>query len=112
MSHSSVRRLSTAIAATAIILTAGASAGQRSETEREVLARAIVELDLISSVIADAERRVDPEARIYFDYRLLRAEILELRSGISEYVEGDRLQPRSIDPLAADYVRYRGAGER
>ena len=78
---------------------------RRSDTEREVLARVVQELALLDEIVSDAERRADPQARLYLDYPALHAELIEVRLGIEEYIEGNRLQPREIAPLSTDYSR-------
>ena len=103
-SYSVYRRILIAIAIVMLASVAAADA-RRSESEREVLARAVQELDLIDAILADAERRVDSNARIYFDYGQLRSELAAVKGGVSEYVGGDRLQPRAIESLTATYTR-------
>ena len=98
------------VAAMAAVLTVSivTAEARRSETEREVLARAVQELELIDAILADAERRANVSTRIYFDYGQLREELAAVKGGISEYVGGDRLQPREIAPLSASYTRITG----
>lgn len=105
--RSLVRKTLLAMAITAAVPAIGADA-RRSETEREALARAVQELQLIDAILADAERRIDAEARIYFDYSQLRSDLDAVKAGIAQYVDGERAQPREIPPIAADYVRMQG----
>lgn len=80
---------------------------QASIGERETLALALAELRAIERLLADAERRATPNARLVFDYEALRAELSLVRGGIAQYLGGERTQPRRFEPLSADYSGLR-----
>ena len=80
---------------------------QASISERETLALALAELRAIERLLADAERRATPDARLIFDYDALRAELSLVRGGIAQYLGGERTQPRRFEPIGADYTGLR-----
>ena len=75
------------------------------ESEREVLARIVLELHLIEDLVAKADQRKPTQARITFDYAQLVFELNTVRDGIAAYLKGPRLQPRSFAPLNAEYTQ-------
>lgn len=79
-------------------------ADQSAEAEREALARALQEFQVIERLIADAEARRLSGARVYFDYDALRAELTQVKLGIRQYLHEPRPQPRTFEPLEASYV--------
>lgn len=81
--------------------------GQSAETEREVLARVVHEIRAIEALIAKADQRKLTGARVSFDYSQLLAELNAVSEGIEEYISGTRLQPRTFEPLRAEYTRVK-----
>jgi RAQPRD family integrative conjugative element protein len=75
------------------------------ETERTELARLIHELEQLEHVIKQAEAQADSAQRIQFQYNWLRNDLARLKAGIREYLETVPLTPRTITPLAGDYIR-------
>lgn len=81
------------------------SSGAPSDTERADLARLIHELDTLKPLLAKAERDRNPDARVRFQYRWLRADLAKIKRGIHAYLDGTRDLPRSIKPLQGDYAQ-------
>ena len=80
---------------------------QGAESEREVLARVVHELRVIEALVAKADQRKPTAARVSFDYKQLLLELNAVSEGIEEYINGARMQPRSFEPLRAEYTRVR-----
>ena len=74
------------------------------ETEREMLARALTEFRAIERLVALAEAERVESNRIHFDYNALRADLLRVQIGIREYLDDQRMQPRTFEQLEASYV--------
>jgi RAQPRD family integrative conjugative element protein len=74
-------------------------------TERTELARLIHELEQIERVIQLAESAADSSQRVHFQYDWLRNDLARLKAGIRAYLETVPLTPRTIPPLAGDYIR-------
>lgn len=76
-----------------------------SASEREVLAYTLEEFVALERLLIEAERRAEPDARIFIDYAALRRDLQEVKLGIRQYLGEERPQPRAFVPLEADYVR-------
>lgn len=79
------------------------SVSTRLETEAEVLARLVAELDALTLIIDKAQSRADRTERHFFDYGLLRHEVSAVKTGVQEYLGGVRQQPRDAASLKATY---------
>jgi len=75
------------------------------ETEKTELARLIHELEQLERLIRQAEASAESSARVHFQYDWLRADLARVRAGIREYLETVPLVPRTVTPLAGDYIR-------
>ncbi len=87
------------------LLLMSAGTGHASESEHDVLARIAHEIELLEPLIAEAEMRADPGARIKFRYDWLRQDLDRVRRGILDHVEAPRPEPRRVAPLRGDYRR-------
>lgn len=76
-----------------------------AEVERTELARLIHELEQLERVVQQAETSADSTQRIHFQYGWLRNDLARVKAGIREYLETVPLAPRTIAPLAGDYIR-------
>ena len=76
-----------------------------AETERTELARLIHELEQLERLIEQAEAAADSAQRIHFQYDWLRTDLARVRAGIRDYLESVPLTPRTVTPLAGDYIR-------
>jgi len=76
-----------------------------SESERAALSRMIDELDRLEVLVAEAESKANPDARIRLRYDWLREDLARVRRGIESHVNAARSEPRSIPPLRGDYRR-------
>ena len=76
-----------------------------AESERAELARLIDELEQLERVIREAEAAADSAQRIHFQYGWLRTDLARVKAGIREYLESVPLTPRTVTPLAGDYIR-------
>ncbi len=94
-----------ALAALAALLAIAAPAFAADDGEREALARLAHEIELLEPLIAEAEMRADPAARVRFRYDWLRQDLARVRRGILDHVEAPRAEPRRVAPLRGDYRR-------
>lgn len=84
-----------------ISLSAVASASNFAE--RESLAKLIHEIDGLSSLVDEAQGRANPDSRIRFQYNLLRKDLMMMKLGIQEHLDGPTIEPRNYAPLSGDY---------
>jgi len=75
--------------------------------ESTQLALALKQLDGIQASLERAQQSADtePQSRYYFDYQQAQQDIRAIRQGIHRYLSPSRAQPRTIQPLSADYQR-------
>ena len=76
-----------------------------SETEREALTRLVQELQLLIPIVDRAERHAGPQRRVQFRYDWLRKDLERVSTGIRDYLEDSRLEPRVVEPLRGEYQR-------
>ena len=76
-----------------------------ADTERQVLARIIHEIEILKPLLAEAKAAADPDSRIQFRYDWLKKDLERVRQGIQEHIDAPRAEPRSVAPLRADYRR-------
>jgi len=76
-----------------------------AQTERTELARLIHELEQLERLIEQAEAAAESSQRIHFQYDWLRGDLARVRAGIRGYLESVPLTPRTVTPLAGDYIR-------
>jgi len=97
------------IAVTVVYMTAGLAASPvwatDSTSERSELQRLIHELEQIEVRIQAAEASAISSQRIHFQYQWLRSDLARVKAGIREYLDTVPLAPRSVPPLAGDYIR-------
>ncbi len=74
-----------------------------ADAEREVLARIIHELELLTPLLAEAQAAADADARIRFRYDWLKKDLERVRQGIEEHIDAPRAVPRAVAPLRGDY---------
>ncbi|MCB1735671.1 MAG: RAQPRD family integrative conjugative element protein [Gammaproteobacteria bacterium] len=74
-----------------------------AETEDEVLARVLHELEAIDHLIVDASNRADEGAVSQLDYPALRHDLRTIRLGIEEFLLVPRNRIRAIPPLRGVY---------
>ena len=74
------------------------------ELEAQYLASVYSQLDVLSSLILDAERQQDIDQRIMFDYLKLRGDIKTMRDSLLDYQDATLLEPRTIAPIDGDYI--------
>jgi RAQPRD family integrative conjugative element protein len=73
--------------------------------ERESLAKLVHELDGLSALVDEAQGRANPDNRIRFQYNQLRKDLMMMRLGIQEHLDGPTIEPRNYAPLSGDYRR-------
>ena len=76
-----------------------------ADAERESLAKIIHELNVLESLIKQAEANADQDSRVRFRYDWLREDLKQIRDGIQSHIDSPRAQPRSFPPLRGDYRR-------
>ncbi len=76
-----------------------------ADAERETLTRLVHELELLATLLAEAEAAADPDARIRFRYGWLKRDLERVRQGIKEHIDAPRAEPRTVLPLRGDYRR-------
>ena len=88
-----------------LVLIVYSSAQADVESEREILAHLVHELDVLETLIEQAERAADPDARVRFRYDWLRQDLKRVRQGVDEHINARRTGPRTVKPLRGDYRR-------
>lgn len=88
-----------------LVLLVNSPAHGDADSEREMLARLVYELDVLEALIDRAEGGADPDARIRFRYDWLRQDLERVRRGIKEHIDAPRNEPRAVKPLRGDYRR-------
>lgn len=73
--------------------------------ERGELARLLHELEQLETRIQAAESEASSTQRVHFQYAWLRVDLARVKLGIREYLETMPLAPRTVPPLAGDYIR-------
>lgn len=86
-------------------LALASTANANNFAERESLAKLVHELDGLSALVDEAQGRANPDNRVRFQYNQLRKDILMMRLGIQEHLDGPTIEPRSYAPLSGDYRR-------
>jgi len=76
-----------------------------ADAERESLAKILHELNVLESLIKQAEANADQDSRVRFRYDWLRQDLKQIRDGIQSHIDSPRAQPRSFPPLRGDYRR-------
>lgn len=76
-----------------------------TDAEREALAKVLHEIEMLNSLITEAEAAADPDARIRFQYAWLRADLATIRQGIEVHLKAPRQEPRTWPALRGDYRR-------
>lgn len=82
---------------------APADPAPQAETENEVLARILHELEAIDELVVDASNRADTGAVSQMDYPALRHDLRTIRLGIEDFLLVPRNRTRSIPPLRGVY---------
>jgi RAQPRD family integrative conjugative element protein len=78
-----------------------------TELENAALARVITVLNSLTPLINEAERQQDKNARIQFQYKQLRNDINQIKSGIAEKLQTQTIEPRTIKSIDGDYLVQR-----
>ena len=73
--------------------------------ETRTLQRLLMELERMDALVIEASRHADPDARMRFDYQLLRRDMQLIVRGIEAHIRAESQSPPSIEPIAGDYVR-------
>ena len=61
-------------------------------------------LSQINPLINLAKQQEDPNARVKFQFEVLREDIARIQSGISQALNRVSIQPRTVAPLVGDYL--------
>ena len=82
-------------------------------SEQSELAQAVRQLNAAEQALMRAQNqaRTEVKHRFYFDYPSARADINKVRSGINNYINSERAQPRNpkqLKNLSGDYERNQG----
>ena len=73
--------------------------------EARTLKRLLIELRRIDSLVIEASYHADPDARMRFDYELLRRDIRRISNGVEAHVRAEALIPPRLEPISGDYHR-------
>jgi RAQPRD family integrative conjugative element protein len=68
------------------------------------LVRVSTILNQINPLINLAQKQQDPNARIQFQFDVLRSDIANIQAGIAQAVNHVSIQPRMVQPLSGDYL--------
>lgn len=76
-----------------------------TQLEGEALQRFVDELDILLSIINEAERHQRPEQRLPFKYDKLKEDIAALKAGVLKYLQTKSTAPRAAknDVFEGDY---------
>lgn len=96
------RELLTAVLAASLSVCVRASAD--ADLERDHLAALLRQLDVLDR-LAQQSTLGSSAGRYHFDFARLRNDIARMRTGIEEYLNPRRAQPRDPTTLSADYRR-------
>ena len=88
-----------------VVAAAFATAASATEAEREVLARLVHELEVLETLVSEAERAADLTGRYSFQYPWLREDLTRVRLGIESHLGAPRREPRVFPALRGDYQR-------
>ena len=82
-------------------------------SEQSELTQAVRQLNAAEQALMRAQNqaRTEVKHRFYFDYPSARADINKVRSGINNYINSERAQPRNpkqLKNLSGDYERNQG----
>ena len=86
----------------ACALLSGPAAASEEALEREHLAAAIRQLNLLDTLSSPPASSL-PGTRYHFDYRRLAEDIQRIRAGIQDYLTPQRAQPRDLSQIAETY---------
>lgn len=87
------------------VMLASAGAWADDDGERAALTRLVHEIEALEPLIAEAQARSNPDARIKFHYGWLRNDLAKVKLGVREHIEHPRSEPRTFPPLEGDYRR-------
>lgn len=73
--------------------------------ERAALASLLHELQVLETLIANAEAQREKDTRIQFRYDWLRQDIDRIKTGLRAHINAPRIEPRNFPPLRGDYRR-------
>lgn len=75
--------------------------------ESTQLALALKQLDGVKTSLerAQSNASTDPQSRYFFDYQQVQQDIAIVEQGIRRYLVPARAQPRTVQPLSANYQR-------
>lgn len=88
-----------------LTLALAGTASAENYAERESLSKLVHELDALKALVDEAQSRANPDARIRFQYNQLRKDLVMMRLGIKEHLDGPIIEPRDYEPLSGDYRR-------
>ena len=73
--------------------------------ERAALNRFLHEMQVLESLLKEANAHQNPEQRIKFHYQNVHNDLSKIRDGVNEYLNARDSSPRDIKPISGDY-RY------
>ncbi len=76
-----------------------------SDSERENLARITKEIDFLIGEVNAIAKDAPANTRIQFRYDLLREDLIRMKQGISDHINGSLDASRPITPMNAVYRR-------
>ncbi len=83
-----------------------------AEQMNATLARISTILSQINPLINAAEKEQNTDARVKFQFDILRADISKIQAGIAEKMHGISIQPRNVEPLSGDYLDSQDNGDK
>ncbi len=81
-----------------------------TEQMNTTLSRVNMILNQINPLINAAQKEQDPNARVKFQFNVLRADIEKIKAGISQEINLVSIQPRNVTPLSGDYLPSKDKG--
>jgi RAQPRD family integrative conjugative element protein len=80
-----------------------------TDLENTDLARIVNILNSINPLLDEAERQQDKTARVQFQYQALRADLNQIKIGITQKLQTTSIEPRVVMPIQGDYLKQRGS---
>jgi len=92
------------------LLFASSACFANTDQMNATLARINMILNQINPLINVAQQEQDPNARVKFQFDVLRSDINKIQSGIAQQINLVSIQPRKVTPIAGDYLPAQNKG--
>lgn len=91
-----------------LLLCITVQSARANDQEREVLSRLLHELNYLDNVIIVAKQSASDNSFSTFDYDALEHDLTQVKTGITDYLNQERREPRVIEAITGDYTDSEG----